>query len=172
MDGAGVGWILPCRGCGPPTPTVSGWRCWERGGSIPGSGGGGLTACLFPPAYKTVCGVNGPLVVLDNVKVGARLPVGDKGTPRRCHFGLCGDHCAVPAWAWLPAPPPRRGGCGGGACPLSPVPWAVPSSLGSVSRLRAPSSGRGRQQSPCVSLHTRVGVQVGVLACAQAWGRV
>uniref|UniRef100_A0A8B9G4A7 Uncharacterized protein n=1 Tax=Amazona collaria TaxID=241587 RepID=A0A8B9G4A7_9PSIT len=32
-------------------------------------------------AYKTVCGVNGPLVVLDNVKVGAWLLGGDEGTP-------------------------------------------------------------------------------------------
>lgn len=94
-----MGRILPCRSCCSPVPAVWGRRCRERGGSIHPQLWGANGVSFPPPAYKTVCGVNGPLVVLDNVKVGARLPAGDKGTARRCHFGLRGDHRAVPCLA-------------------------------------------------------------------------
>lgn len=118
-----------------------------------------------PPAYKTVCGVNGPLVVLDNVKVGACLPAGDTGTARRCDFGLRGDHRAVPCLAL--GFPGGEGAMGEHVpCPTSPVPWAVPSSPGSLSQLRAPSPGDGWQQSPCASVHTRVGQQACVSRAA------
>uniref|UniRef100_A0A8C4V683 Uncharacterized protein n=1 Tax=Falco tinnunculus TaxID=100819 RepID=A0A8C4V683_FALTI len=58
-------WPAPCQGCcatgiGLLKVGKLSWCCWMRG---------------------TVCGVNGPLVVLDNVKVGPHLPMGDKGTP-------------------------------------------------------------------------------------------
>uniref|UniRef100_A0A8C3QKZ7 Uncharacterized protein n=1 Tax=Cyanoderma ruficeps TaxID=181631 RepID=A0A8C3QKZ7_9PASS len=56
---------------------------WDREWDT-GFGGGtrgwpwGLTVSPSP-AYRTVCGVNGPLVVLDNVKVGDSAS-GDTGT--------------------------------------------------------------------------------------------
>ncbi|NWQ71166.1 VATB1 ATPase, partial [Neopipo cinnamomea] len=44
-------------------------QCWDQGGSPPeASPAPGADGVPFPPAYRTVCGVNGPLVVLDNVK--------------------------------------------------------------------------------------------------------
>lgn len=71
-----------------------------------------LTVCPCPTAYRTVCGVNGPLVVLDNVKVRApsSVPRGWKGDSiippwhgcpqQRCH--LSWGHTA-PARLWPPA---------------------------------------------------------------------
>uniref|UniRef100_A0A663DJI9 Uncharacterized protein n=1 Tax=Aquila chrysaetos chrysaetos TaxID=223781 RepID=A0A663DJI9_AQUCH len=55
----------------------------------------------------TVCGVNGPLVVLDNVKVGARLPSppstgwhfgGTPGSPCSRSSGWVHSGGLVPAW--------------------------------------------------------------------------
>uniref|UniRef100_A0A663DJI3 Uncharacterized protein n=1 Tax=Aquila chrysaetos chrysaetos TaxID=223781 RepID=A0A663DJI3_AQUCH len=40
----------------------------------------------------TVCGVNGPLVVLDNVKVGARLPAGGSSVIPDVTFHSSGDY--------------------------------------------------------------------------------
>lgn len=71
-----------------PVPAVGIDNAGSGMGASPAVGADGLSP---PPAYKTVCGVNGPLVVLDNVKVGAILPASDKWTPQRWHWGLCGD---------------------------------------------------------------------------------
>uniref|UniRef100_A0A8C3CSC1 Vacuolar proton pump subunit B n=1 Tax=Cairina moschata TaxID=8855 RepID=A0A8C3CSC1_CAIMO len=101
---------------GPPcaVPTGWGWRCGERAG-----------------AYRTVCGVNGPLVVLDNVKfaqyaeiVNFTLP---NGTSRSGQvLEVVGSKAIVQVSA-----------AGRGSAPSPPVPGAVPLPPGPSSPLLA-----------------------------------
>uniref|UniRef100_A0A8C0TWK9 Uncharacterized protein n=1 Tax=Cyanistes caeruleus TaxID=156563 RepID=A0A8C0TWK9_CYACU len=61
-----------------------------------GFGGGASRGWLWGltvspcPAYRTVCGVNGPLVVLDNVKV---RPSGDTGDTALSPGAVWGPQC-------------------------------------------------------------------------------